>query len=185
MVEVDIWKRLSLGERIYARIRRWKDEKEKIENMLLRGATEEEKTVYHNMKKVDIGVMRSYAKDAVEKLDSGDWRIQAYGAGEIGAFEEISCYIGYWIRGNYIVRRNKKRVILMHRWLYVNPEIYERGLSKHQKNILGKIHDKIQLIYEDYKIYKKFGLPSYREYDKGRESMRQEFEKLGLAFWSL
>ena len=176
MVQINVWNRLSQIERIYVHVKGWENNEEELEKILLKNATEIEKKVYQNMKNLKPEILRNFARDAIDKLNSDNWKIQAYGAGEIGAFEEISCYIGYWIEGIF-------NEVPPHRWLYADSKRVE--FTEDQQKVMKDIDEKIKLCRDDHKLYEKIGKPVYYEYSIGREYMRREFEKLNIAFWKL
>lgn len=171
MVQINIWERLSLSKKGYAYLRGWKDNEDKLENILLKNSTDAEKKVYKNLKQIDPEIIRKLAISAVDKLDSDDWKIQAYGAGELDEFDEVSCYIGYWVKGMKGI---------WHPWLYADSEGHT--LTEKQHEVWETVMSKLQLCHRDYKLYEKIGKPVFIEFDKGRDYMRKNFSELDILY---
>ncbi len=171
MVQIDVWKRLSLSEKCYAYIRGWKDDEDKLENILLKNSTAVEEKVYRNLKQIEPEIIRKFVISVVDKLDSEDWEVQAYGSGELSAFDEVSCYLGYWVKGMKGI---------WHPWLYVDSE--RPAFTEKQYKVWGDIMSKLRLCHQDYKLYKEIGKPVYTEFDKGRNHMRKNFSELNISY---
>ncbi|UCD04333.1 MAG: hypothetical protein JSW73_01695 [Candidatus Woesearchaeota archaeon] len=157
-------KKLTLSERFRVRLFRLDKDENKFEEFLLRDATETEKKVYYNMKKIDLKELENLAKSAIKRLDAENDLERIFGAGEVAKMKEHKCYIGNWIFGGYV----------WHRWLpdckrLINPEQY-KTYKEIEKNIFSHFD---------------FGKKDTKIYISGQESMSNKLANLNINCYRL